>query len=87
MWNHNGSNPILINTILWGDSATNGSEIYNSSSTAVISYSLIEGCGGSGGGWDPSLGTDGGNNIDADPLFIDQAGGDSAPQRHQFARS
>ena len=41
-----------------------------------MSYSDIQGCGGSGGGWNSSVGTDGGGNIDADPLFLNAAGGD-----------
>jgi hypothetical protein len=74
---NNSSDPVLINTILWGDSAeaeSGGPEIHNASSTPDISYSLIAGCGGSGG-WDSDLGNDGGNNVDADPLFVDGAGG------------
>ncbi|MHC4573323.1 MAG: right-handed parallel beta-helix repeat-containing protein, partial [Planctomycetota bacterium] len=65
------SNPTITNCIMWADTAYYGSdEIYNDSSTPSISYSDIEGCGGSGAGWDASLGTDGGGNIDADPLFV-----------------
>ena len=72
---HNsGSNLTLANVILWGDSALMGSEIYNDNSTPVISYSDIQGCGGSGS-WNSACGADGGNNIDADPLFVDAAGG------------
>ncbi len=74
MINGSYSNPTLVNTILWGDSALNGSEIYNDIATANISYSDIQGCGGSGG-WSSACGTDGGNNIDVDPLFVDAAGG------------
>jgi hypothetical protein len=63
--------PELVNVIMWGDSAiTDGDEIYNDSGASPdISYSLVEGCGGSGGGWVPSFGTDGGGNIDQDPRF------------------
>ena len=68
--------PTLTNVVLWGNYATSGgNEIYNAGTAPLISYSLIEGSGGSGGGWDSSLGTDGGNNLDADPLFADAAGG------------
>ncbi len=74
--NEVGSNPSLVNVILWGDSAANGAEIFNDpSSTPSISYSDIQGCGGSGAGWDTACGVDGGNNIDADPLFVDAANG------------
>ncbi|MCP4709944.1 MAG: hypothetical protein GY869_15075 [Planctomycetes bacterium] len=68
---------VLRNCILWGDTASNGNEIYNAySSTTNIFYSDIADSGGSGGGWDVSLGTDGGGNIDVDPLFADAVGGD-----------
>src|SRR5699024_1309199 len=40
---------------------------------------LIEGSGGSTA-WDITFGTDGGNNIDADPLFTDPANGDYSVQ-------
>ncbi|MEJ2721587.1 MAG: choice-of-anchor Q domain-containing protein [bacterium] len=67
------TDPILTNVILWGNSAgTAGDEIYNQTGGAPdISYSIIQGSGGSGAGWDTSLGTDGGNNLDSDPLFVD----------------
>jgi hypothetical protein len=68
------SSPTLHNCILWGDSALDGPEIYNDSSTPTISYSLVQGSGGSDN-WDANLGVDGGYNIDADPLFVDAAGG------------
>ncbi|MBN1764675.1 MAG: right-handed parallel beta-helix repeat-containing protein [Sedimentisphaerales bacterium] len=71
------SNPTVINCILWGNNAVNGPEIYNTSSiTANISYCNIAGCGGSGDTWDDNIGNDMGNNIDADPLFVDAANGD-----------
>ncbi|MFZ5809752.1 MAG: beta strand repeat-containing protein [Chloroflexota bacterium] len=75
MYNFISSNPTLTNVILWGDSAPNGPEIYNDGSTPTVSYSDIQGCGGSGAGWQSSCGTDSGNNIDSDPLFVDAAGG------------
>ena len=68
----------LTNCILWGDSAavrpgSTSDEICAfypiMGDRPFISYSLIEGCGGSGGGWDGYLGIDGGNNIDVDPRF------------------
>lgn len=78
MWNID-SNPTIINTLMWGDIATSmGSpnEISNDmTSTPVISYSDIEGSNGSGGSWDTGLGTDAGNNIDADPLYTNPSGG------------
>ncbi len=68
------SNPSLTNVILWGNTAViSGTQIYNAynNSTPVISYTLIQDSGGSGTGWDSFLGTDGGGNIDGDPLLVD----------------
>lgn len=40
------STPVLVNTILWGDSAGTGPEIENNASTSSLSYSVVEGgCG------------------------------------------
>jgi parallel beta-helix repeat protein len=71
MFNINTSNPIIINSIFWDINVTiSGKDIYNddSTSTPTIAYSNIMDSGGSGS-WDSNLGTDGGGNIDADPLF------------------
>ncbi|PEN05723.1 hypothetical protein CRI93_11480 [Longimonas halophila] len=76
------SSPQITNTILWGNTATNdGDEIYNDDATPTLAHTLIEGgLGGiseSGG----SFTTDGGNNLDAEPLFVDAndpAGPDNA---------
>ncbi|MEJ5301501.1 MAG: choice-of-anchor Q domain-containing protein [Thermodesulforhabdaceae bacterium] len=75
IFNRNSSNPTLTNIILWGNSASVGQSIYNEGSTPSISYSNIQGCGGSGGGWQSACGVDGGHNIDQDPLFVDPSGG------------
>lgn len=71
MLNNVSSRPILVNTILWGNTADFDAQIgnFDIGSVPTISYSLIESSGGSGGGWDAGLGTDGGNNIDADAMF------------------
>lgn len=53
---------------------SNGISVFNGSDT--FSYCDVEGSGGSGANWDTSLGTDGGGNIDADPLFVDPNDGD-----------
>ncbi|UCE67846.1 MAG: right-handed parallel beta-helix repeat-containing protein [Candidatus Zixiibacteriota bacterium] len=59
------SNPAIINTILWADSAPTGIEIdLDNSSTPSVSYSDIQ------GGWS------GYGNIDIDPLFRDPSSGD-----------
>lgn len=60
----------IQNSILWHNTAsTSGPEIFNMGGIINISYSLIEGSGGSGGGWQVALGIDGGNNIDVSPGF------------------
>jgi hypothetical protein len=53
------SNPAISNTILWGNAAVTGTQIYNETSTPVVSYSVV--AGGYAGGAsivtaDPSLG-------------------------------
>ncbi|MDZ7832936.1 MAG: choice-of-anchor Q domain-containing protein [Desulfobacterales bacterium] len=69
--------PELTNSILWGNTAEDGGDqIYNYSAYPRIGYSDIQGCGGSGTGWDGDLGRDDGNNIDADPLFTNPGNGD-----------
>jgi predicted outer membrane repeat protein len=66
----------ITNCILWGDISGSGVEIANSGLSApTISYSDIAGSGGSGG-WNTSLGNDGGNNIDDVPLLISPTTGD-----------
>ena len=59
----------LTNCILWENSASKGAQMLSGSNT-FIRNSLIQGSGGSGAGWDTTLGTDGGGNLDVDPLFI-----------------
>ena len=67
------SSPLLINVILWHNSASvSGDVMYNLDATPTIAHSLVQ------GGWDGSgivnfsrsSVTDGGGNIDADPLFV-----------------
>ncbi len=58
-------NPIIKNSIFWGNSDPNSKEIYNKAPVVpVISYSNISGTAGAPTG-------DAGNNIDANPLFVD----------------
>ena len=61
---------LIQNSILWANDVANGPLITNVGGTFHFSHSLVQGSGGSGAGWDSSLGEDGGGNIDADPLFI-----------------
>jgi predicted outer membrane repeat protein len=69
---HSGSqilNSEFTNCILWDNLALSGNnEIFNTGNN-LVSYSLIEGSGGSGS-WNASFGTDGGHNIDSYPFFI-----------------
>jgi len=59
----------IENCILWNNTVSgSGPEIFNTGSN-FITHSLIQNSGGSGGGWDVSLGTDGGNNIEDNPDF------------------
>lgn len=80
IYNAYSSNPVFINTVLWGNrfsiSADFEYQVFNNSSSAIYSNCIIEGSGGSGVGWDTQLGTDNSNNIDADPLFLDLSIGD-----------
>jgi hypothetical protein len=60
--------PQVANTILWG----NGSdEVFNDSATPSLAHTLIEGGLTGISENNGSSTTDGGNNLDADPLFVD----------------
>lgn len=72
------SSPTLTNCILWGNVAPSGSEVYRSAGNLTFSFCDIAGCGGSGAGWDASIGTDGGGNTASDPLFVSSADPDGA---------
>jgi hypothetical protein len=63
------SEPRVQNSILWANEAISGSQIYNDVSTPTLAYCDVQDSAGSGPGWDGSLGTDLGNNLDADPVF------------------
>ena len=76
------SNPTLINVIMVDNTAFMGPQIYNANdidevNNPQISYSLIQGSGGSGSGWNSSLGTDVGFNLDGNPLFVEKDGPDN----------
>jgi hypothetical protein len=85
IFNVANSNATIQNSIFWGNQDSSGigtaaSSIYNSSNaTPAISYSLIQGSNGSGPDWDSELGTDLGNNLDTDPLFIEPPDPTDAP--------
>jgi hypothetical protein len=82
MQNHTSS-PAIRNSILWGNQDWGGTDasaqIDNYDSTPVISHALVMGSGGSGPGWVSALGTDGGGNLDADPLFVTPVNPNHAP--------
>lgn len=65
--------PTVQNCVFRDNKAALGAEIYTSGGTPVFSHCDIEGCGGSGASWATALGADGGDNIDADPLFVNAA--------------
>ncbi len=65
--------PVITNTIIWNNIASEGEAIHNYESTTdvpTIRYSNIEGSGDSGASWDPLLGFDGGGNIDGNPHLV-----------------
>jgi predicted outer membrane repeat protein len=64
MTNHQSS-PVLVNCILWGNTSSDGFQVYNETSTPAVSYSIVQG-GCSAGNTCTDL-------IDADPL-LDPAG-------------
>ncbi|MFT3892415.1 MAG: choice-of-anchor Q domain-containing protein [Anaerolineales bacterium] len=60
IYNGNNSNPVIRNTILWGNTALDGAQVYDATSTPVVSNSVVQ--GGYAGGTniitaDPKLGT------------------------------
>ena len=77
MYNDSYSIPTATNCILWHDTAATGTEIFNTDGTSTPAFGFcdIAGCGGSGAEWNGSIGTDGGGNIAANPLFVNAAGG------------
>lgn len=66
-------NQSIQNSILFNNMSPDGSEVYNADGSTTFSYSLILFSGGSGAGWDPLVGIDGGDNIDTSPGFVDAA--------------
>ena len=60
---------IVKNSILYFDSVGNAPNEVSNNGTMYVSYSNLQGSGGSSN-WNTSLGNDQGNNIDVDPQFI-----------------
>ncbi len=73
-------NPIFKNTIIWNNfDPGGGNDVVNlGSASATYMYSDIDGSGGSSA-WNIIFGTDGGSNIDTDPLFINPIDPINAP--------
>ena len=73
MFTYSGT-PSITNCIFWGDTAPYAPETYAYyNSNPTLHHCNIQGSGGSGDYWDPTLGTDGGGNIAADPRFVNAA--------------
>ncbi|GHT02240.1 hypothetical protein AGMMS49525_05420 [Bacteroidia bacterium] len=71
MFNNDSSSPALINSIVWGNAAGSGdNNVFNINSSPTYAYSLVEGSGGSSSWNTTDFGTDNGNNIDDNPLFV-----------------
>lgn len=68
-YNGNDAFTTLTNSILWSNTAALGLQIYNTNTVPVIRFSDIQGCGESGAGWVASIGTDGGGNLDQNPML------------------
>ena len=64
--NANG-NPTVYNSIIWGN-GKEGNDVVTTGGIPEYAYSVVGGSKGSGI-WNQDLGTDGGNNLDASPLF------------------
>ena len=74
---YESANPTATNCILWDDSAPSGPEIYiTTSSSLTVSYSDVEGGQGAAEVDGTSTLTWGSGNIETDPLFVDDVGGD-----------
>lgn len=73
---HNSTALILVNCIFSTNTSSFSAQIHNQAVT-IIRFSNIEGSGGSANWQGGQLGTDGGGNIDADPLFVDADGEDN----------
>lgn len=64
IYNYDGSSPVITNSIIWGNSAgifNEPASSGNAASSPQITYSIVQ-----------DLSPGGGNNLDADPLFVSQ---------------
>ncbi|MEM8859194.1 MAG: choice-of-anchor Q domain-containing protein, partial [Chloroflexota bacterium] len=73
------TNSIVYNNRASGSLTTTSASIANSiSSINNVSYSIIDNSGGSSS-WESNIGTDSGNNLDIDPLFVTSISASAAP--------
>ena len=90
IFNFEFSSPTITNCVFWeneanGNTTSSSASVTNfSGSNSTITFSLIANSGGSAS-WDSSLGTDSGNNIDLDPLFVDVVANDFSLQKGSLA--
>jgi len=66
-----GNTANVVNRLFWN----NGTPFHGSAGGALVFASSLVPASGGSAAWGPSFGTDGGGNIDADPLFVDAASG------------
>jgi len=74
--------PTVTNCIFWANTADEYPQIQRHGWPAIFSYCDIQDCGESGQYWDSSLGTDGDNNIQDNPQFVNP--GDPDGPDHTF---
>ncbi len=88
-----GAAPVIRNSIFWNNQDQSGvgtrtASLFNSALTQTsVAHSMIQGCAGSGGGWDSDCGTDlGGNLVPANPNFVEPIMPASAPSALGYFR-
>ncbi|MCP4539001.1 MAG: hypothetical protein GY832_17840, partial [Chloroflexi bacterium] len=84
MYNRSNSAPQVYNSVLWNNQDSSGvgtitATIYNDRSAITLTHSLVQGSGGSANWTTKPSFVDGGNNIDADPLFATPISPTTAP--------
>jgi predicted outer membrane repeat protein len=60
---------LVSSVIADGFAGTPGRVIAFTEGTVTLSHSLVQGCGGSGAGWNPEFGIDLGSNLDSEPGY------------------
>jgi hypothetical protein len=64
---NDGCNPVITNCILWGKDTV---EVFSGgNSNPIFKNCIIQNSGSTN--WNPAIGTNGGNNLDSFPLFVD----------------